>query len=74
MKTLYVIGFVITFILICYKRFVAKDKEYTEKFDDGYFSDNVVFLILCFVTSLLSWTWLCFELCKYLVTKYYYNE
>lgn len=65
MKTLYIIGFVITFILSCYKRFVAKDKEYTEKFDDGYFSDDVVFLILTFVVSLLSWVWLIIELLKF---------
>ena len=64
MKTLYIIGFVVTFLLTCYRRFVAKDKEYTEKFDDGYFSDDVVFLILAFVVSLLSWVWVIIELLK----------
>lgn len=64
MKALYIIGFVVTFLLACYKRFVAKDEEYTEKFDDGYFSDDVVFLILTCVVSLLSWMWLIVELFK----------
>lgn len=64
MKTLYIVGFVITFLVTCYKRFVAKDKDYTEKFDDEYFSDDVVFLILAFVVSLLSWVWVIVELFK----------
>ncbi len=74
MKTLYIIGFVVTFLLTCYKRFIAKDEEYTEKFDDGYFSDDVVFLLLTFTVSLLSWVWVIIVLYKYLVIKYYYNE
>jgi hypothetical protein len=64
MKTLYIIGFIVTFLLTCYKRFIAKDEEYTEKFDDGYFSDDVVFLILTSAVSLLSWMWLIVELFK----------